>query len=255
MQLTLQFSGSVSNSTLTETAGQREAVSSWGRGAVCVTAGPGSGKTYVLVERFRRLVTDRGVDPRRVLAVTYTEKAAQNLVERLADGEDDPVRRQAFLRAPVSTLHAFCAGLLREHAFDAELDPEFSVMESWEETIERQRVIREVLEQTRADNPEAAERFLRTFAGGDIAPYLEEMHRACCASDTEAFAKTIDPEKALSDLLKALEDAAREIPAPDLITEARRLRDSAGGDPLDSFSRLDALAEPLKTSGRPRGGR
>ena len=209
----------------------------------------------MLVERFRRLVTDRGVDPRRVLAVTYTEKAAQNLVERLADGEDDPVRRQAFLRAPVSTLHAFCAGLLREHAFDAELDPEFSVMESWEETIERQRVIREVLEQTRADNPEAAERFLRTFAGGDIAPYLEEMHRACCASDTEAFAKTIDPEKALSDLLKALEDAAREIPAPDLITEARRLRDSAGGDPLDSFSRLDALAEPLKTSGRPRGGR
>ena len=253
MQLTLQFSGSVSDSTLTETAGQREAVMSWGRGAVCVTAGPGSGKTYVLVERFRRLVTDRGVDPRRILAVTYTEKAAQNLVERLAAGEADPVRRQAFLRAPVSTLHAFCAGLLREHAFEAELDPEFSVMETWEETIERQRVIREVLEQTRADDPEAAERFLRTFAGGDIEPYLEEMHRACCASDTEAFAQTIDPEPALLDLLKGLEDAARQIPAPDLITEAQRLRDSAGGDPLNSLSRLDDLAESLKSSGRPRG--
>ena len=253
MQLTLRFSGPVSDSTLTETTGQREAVSSWGRGAVCVTAGPGSGKTYVLVERFRRLVTDQGVDPRRILAVTYTEKAAQNLVERLAAGEDDSARRQAFLRAPVSTLHAFCAGLLREHAFEAELDPEFSVMETWEETIERQRAIREVLEQTRADNPEAAERFLRTFAGGDIEPYLEEMHRACCASDTEAFAQTIDPEPALRDLLKGLEDAACEIPAPDLITEARRLRDSAGGDPLDSLSRLADLAETLKTPGRPRG--
>ena len=253
MQLTLQFSGPVSDSTLTETAGQREAVSSWGRGAVCVTAGPGSGKTYVLVERFRRLVTQRGVDPRRILAVTYTEKAAQNLVERLAAGEADPVRRQAFLRAPVSTLHAFCAGLLREHAFEAGLDPEFSVMETWEETIERQRVIREVLEQTRADDPEAAERFLRTFAGGNIEPYLEEMHRACCASDTDAFARTIDPQPALRDLIEALEDAARQVPAPDLSAEARRLRDLAGRDPLDSLARLDDLAELLKTSGRPRG--
>ena len=253
MQLTLQFSGSVSDSTLTETAGQREAVSSWGRGAVCVTAGPGSGKTYVLVERFRRLVTERGVDPRRILAVTYTEKAAQNLVERLAAGEADPARRQAFLRAPVSTLHAFCAGLLREHAFEAELDPEFSVMETWEETIERQRVIREVLEQARADDPQAAERFLRAFAGVDLEPYLEEMHRARCASDTEAFARTIDPEPALRDLIAALEDAARRIPAPDLIAEAQHLRDSAGRDPLESLARLDDLAEPLQTSGRPRG--
>ena len=253
MQLTLRFSGSLPDSTLTETAGQREAVSSWGRGAVCVTAGPGSGKTRVLVERFRRLVTEKGVDPRRILAVTYTEKAAQNLVERLAAGEPDVARRQAFLRAAVSTLHAFCAGLLREHAFEAELDPEFSVMESWEETIERQRVIREVLEQTRADDPEAAERFLRTFAGGNIEPYLEEMHRACCASDTEAFARAIDPRLALRDLIEGLENAARQIPAPDLSAEARRLRDSVGRDPLDCLARLDDLTELLKTSGRPRG--
>ena len=238
---------------MTETTGQQEAVSSWGRGAVCVTAGPGSGKTYVLVERFRRLVTDRGVDPRRILAVTYTDKAAQNLVERLAAGEQDPLRRQAFLRAPVSTLHAFCAGLLREHAFEAELDPEFSLMETWEVTIERQRMIREALEQTRADDPQAAERFLRTFAGGNIEPCLEEMHRACCASDTEAFARPTDPEPALRDLIEGLEDAARQFPAADLAAAARRLRDSADRDPLDSLAQLDDLAALLKTPGRPRG--
>ena len=252
MQLTLQFSGPVPDSTLSETAGQQEAVSSWGRGPVCVTAGPGSGKTYVLVERFRRLVTEKGVDPRRILAVTFTEKAAQNLIERLAAGEEDPARRQAFLRAPVSTIDAFCAGLLREHALEAELDPEFSVMEAWEETIERQRVIREVLEQSRADDPESAERFLRTFAGFDIEPHLAEIHRALCASDTEAFARRIEVEPSLSDLIAGLEDAARRIDAPRLAAEALWLGEPADAYDFEHLRRLDDLAEHLKTLSRPR---
>ncbi|HOK46268.1 MAG TPA: UvrD-helicase domain-containing protein, partial [Bryobacteraceae bacterium] len=66
----------------TLTREQLEAVERRGQD-VCVVAGPGSGKTRVLVERFRRRV-ERGASPLRLLAITFTEKAAGELKQRLA---------------------------------------------------------------------------------------------------------------------------------------------------------------------------
>ena len=51
----------------------------------CVVAGPGSGKTTVLVERFRALIQLHRFDPREILAITFTEKAAANMKAKLAD--------------------------------------------------------------------------------------------------------------------------------------------------------------------------
>lgn len=85
----------------------------------CVVAGPGSGKTTVLVEYFRRLV-EAGVDPLRILAITFTEKAAGNMRKKLA---------VEFRDAWVSTVHGFCARLLRENAVFAGVDPEFRIVE------------------------------------------------------------------------------------------------------------------------------
>jgi ATP-dependent exoDNAse (exonuclease V) beta subunit len=100
----------------------------------CVVAGPGSGKTTVLVEYFRRLA-EAGVDPLRILAITFTEKAAGNIRTRLAEAfRGDPAIRARLERAWVSTVHGFCARLLRENAVFAGIDPEFSVAderESW----------------------------------------------------------------------------------------------------------------------------
>ncbi len=100
----------------------------------CVVAGPGSGKTTVLVEYFKRLVA-AGVDPLRILAITFTEKAAGNMRQKLAEAfhEDNGVRA-ALERAWVSTVHGFCARLLRENAVFAAVDPEFAVAgvrEAW----------------------------------------------------------------------------------------------------------------------------
>ena len=100
----------------------------------CVVAGPGSGKTTVLVQYFRRLVAEN-VDPLRILAITFTEKAAGNMRKKLAEAfQEDPGVRARLERAWVSTVHGFCMRLLRENAVFAGVDPEFYVAderESW----------------------------------------------------------------------------------------------------------------------------
>ena len=101
-------------------------------GGLLLTATAGSGKTSVLAERFVRAVREDGVDVARILAITFTDKAAAELKARvrarfaqLGDGE----RARATEGAWISTIHAFCARLLRTHALAAGLDPRFSVLD------------------------------------------------------------------------------------------------------------------------------
>jgi DNA helicase-2/ATP-dependent DNA helicase PcrA len=95
------------NDTKVWLSNQQEVVVSHVDGPMLVVAGPGSGKTRVLTERVRRLLTT--VDGHfRVLALTFTNKAADEMKERLADlGEE---RKRAF----IGTLHGFCLDLLTE---------------------------------------------------------------------------------------------------------------------------------------------
>lgn len=110
---------------------QRRAVERTGQD-VCVVAGPGSGKTRILVERFRWRVSEQHVSPLEILAVTFTEKAAVELRQRLARNlPQDPELQAQIERAPVSTLDGFCARLLREHAIEAGIDPAFQVLEEF----------------------------------------------------------------------------------------------------------------------------
>jgi ATP-dependent exoDNAse (exonuclease V) beta subunit len=96
----------------------------------CVVAGPGSGKTTVLVEYFGRLV-EAGVDPLRILAITFTEKAAGNMRKKLAERFQDSLGMRAKMeRAWVSTVHGFCSRLLKESAVFAGIDPEFTVADA-----------------------------------------------------------------------------------------------------------------------------
>jgi ATP-dependent helicase/nuclease subunit A len=111
---------------------QRSAVQ-WLRQDACVVAGPGSGKTTVLVERYRSLIEDHGLDPREILAITFTEKAAANMKAKLAEQfRDNPLRLRDLESAWVSTIHGFCARLLREHAIAAGIDPRFTVFDARE---------------------------------------------------------------------------------------------------------------------------
>jgi ATP-dependent helicase/nuclease subunit A len=101
-------------------------------GSLFLHAGAGSGKTRVLVERFVRAVLDDGVPVERVLAITFTEKAAAELKGRLRRrflelGERERAREAE--AAWVSTIHGFCSRLLRANALLAGIDPEYRVLD------------------------------------------------------------------------------------------------------------------------------
>ena len=114
------------------TSHQNDAIHFRGQDA-CVVAGPGSGKTTVLVERYYRLVEDHRFDPAEILAITFTEKAAANMKARLAEKfQHDRLRLRELESAWVSTIHGFCARLLRENAIAAGIDPRFKVHDARE---------------------------------------------------------------------------------------------------------------------------
>ena len=91
----------------TPSPSQRQAIEA-ALGPVLVIAGPGAGKTFCLVERIRHLITVHGIAPARLCAFTFTNKAANEISDRLGDlpGAGD---------VHWGTIHAFCAALLRTH--------------------------------------------------------------------------------------------------------------------------------------------
>ena len=91
-------------------------------GAVLVLAGPGAGKTFCLIERVRFLVDQRGVDPKRICALTFTNKAAEEVAARLRRELGD--RADAITR---STIHSLCVKILRAHGGALGLERGFGI--------------------------------------------------------------------------------------------------------------------------------
>ncbi|PTM59688.1 UvrD-helicase domain-containing protein [Desmospora activa] len=132
------------------TLDQRAAVESLDQNCV-VSAGAGSGKTRVLVERYLRILERERevVNPFPcVLAITFTDKAAAEMKDRIRQGIRKRAERQQGSRsdleppwsewlvqvegAQVMTFHAFCAALLREFPVEADVDPQFAVADEQE---------------------------------------------------------------------------------------------------------------------------
>lgn len=102
---------------------QRKAVD-WGDGAALVLAGPGVGKTTVLTTRVARILDETPKKNFRVLALTFTTKAGDEMrtrIEQLVPGMNE--------RVSVGTFHSFCAQVLRQHGSHLGIKPDFGVYE------------------------------------------------------------------------------------------------------------------------------
>ncbi len=125
-----------------------------------VVASAGSGKTRVLTSRIIRILVEGKADLDEIVAITFTEKSAMEMKERLRtafnffaeNSKNNPEqltlwrKREIFLEtAQISTIHSFCARILRQYALRFGLDPEFSIIDEVENIIQLDRFIRDKL--------------------------------------------------------------------------------------------------------------
>lgn len=92
-----------------------------------IVAGPGSGKTSTLIGRTEYIIRTLGVPSQQILALTFSRKAAQEMEERLLQ-----LLADAYALPKVSTFHAFCADLLRQHGQRVGLRPDFALIDEAE---------------------------------------------------------------------------------------------------------------------------
>lgn len=93
------------------------------KGPLLLVAGPGTGKTRVITEKIRYLLQEKKVSPKNILALTFTEKAAQEMLARI-----DEVMPLGYEEPWLSTFHSFCDRILRESGVEIGLDPSYKIM-------------------------------------------------------------------------------------------------------------------------------
>ena len=111
---------------------QRRAVGA--KGSVVVVAGAGTGKTHMLTERYLHHLSEDGLSPLEVVAVTFTEKAAGELRSRVRERVREALAAREDLlaeleAAQISTIHALCARVCREHPEEAGVPADFGILD------------------------------------------------------------------------------------------------------------------------------
>jgi len=225
---------------------QREAALERGRDVV-VTAGAGSGKTRTLVARYASLLSE-GFEPRRVVAITFTEKAAREMrsrvreaISKLIQAAQDGTERQLWLglstrmdSARIGTIHSLCAEILRAHPAEASIDPRFDVLEEGLTAALQAQVVEDTLSEF-VENPTFTPLFtmLETNELGSLMQFLLQ-HRL---EVEELFAEKLDSNVVIS---KYLESTLRRHELAGAILDLRSL--SPGDLAAD---KLDGLVNEL----------
>jgi ATP-dependent helicase/nuclease subunit A len=250
-----------------------------------VTAGAGSGKTRVLVARFMDLLRRNPAwTLPSVVAITFTEKAAREMRDRVRAAIEDEIRaagdqaaldrwldhQAALTRARIGTIHALCASLLRANPAEAHLDPAFEVLDETESAVLRDDAVDETLARLAAeDRPGTA--LLAAYNVSDIRRVLfqfTERSRAQTVENalrpdliafwqdkwTEFTALTLDEVRSDAALRAAL-DFVRpgDLPAGDKLSDVWRAVHAQipallDGSPAEFAAAVDTLASAIKVN-------
>ncbi len=181
------------------------------RGRVFVSAGAGTGKTAVLVERFVRAVCDEGLDVDSLLVITYTKRAAGELRSRIrhelrARGRHDLAR--ALDGAWISTIHGFCNRLLKAYPFAAGLDPRFRELDEAQAAVLRGEAFDAALTEFCAEDDPHRLRLLATYTAPGLRRMLTGIHETL-RSAGRPLVLELGERHPLDERLEALRDAAQ----------------------------------------------
>ncbi|MGD2175127.1 MAG: UvrD-helicase domain-containing protein, partial [Candidatus Brocadiaceae bacterium] len=217
--------------------------------SILVEAAAGTGKTTLIIERVLRGIRDGALEMPQTVAITFTEKAAGELEERLRRRlsrcvyrDDLPATEGGRLRAAldeldqahISTIHSFCARLLRERPAEAGVDPDFTVLEQAPAALLREEAWREWMEIQVAEAPWA---FVEALRAGVRARQLQELAYALADAPEILEIPRFElprPEGDLDETVRAVREAAP--PAAQTVDElikgsgnrdSRALRDAA----------------------------
>ena len=193
-------------------------------GEVFVSAGAGTGKTAVLVERVVRAVCDRGLDVDSILVITYTRRAAGELRTRIRAALAERGRHDLARRldgAWISTIHGFCARLLKAHPLAAGLDPRFRELDEAQAAVLRSEAFREALADFyRGDEPQRLE-LLATYGSDRLRRMLTSVYETLRAAGRELdLAVAARPE--LGERVEELRAATNVLAADPGATEAQQ---------------------------------
>jgi len=227
---------------------------------VSVTAGPGAGKTFVLVERYLEILRQHPqITVDQIVAITFTNRAANEMRTRLRAELDRLMRaassteRARWLRhkrtldgAVITTIHGFCSRLLRQFPIEAGVDPQFELLDEHQTAMLEESVSEEVLTEFINAGDQVMSNLTVTATRSGLSLALIEMYRearnqglslADLATRTQAtHARTESPSVSIQEL-------------EELMTEflgMRRLTPAAAQQQADCARRWPALLDLLK---------
>jgi ATP-dependent helicase/nuclease subunit A len=214
-------------------------------GEVFVSAGAGTGKTAVLVERFTRAVCDRGLDVDSILVITYTRRAAGELRTRIRSAFADrgrPDLARELDGAWISTIHGFCLRLLKAYPFAAGLDPRFRELDDAQGAVIRSEAFKQALGEFCADGDPDRLRLLATYGGDGLRRMLTGVFETL-RSAGRALDISITGRPELQERVDELRESARLLVADAGATDTQRTNATQVLALLDRDTRPDRLMD------------
>jgi len=227
---------------------------------ISVTAGPGSGKTTVLVERYLHILREHSLSIDQIVAITFTNRAANEMRERLrkelnaildiATGDE----RRRWLNykrtldgAVITTIHGFCARLLREFPLEARVDPQFLLLDEHRAALMLESVVEDELSEFISGGHVEISRLTLGVGRSRLAAALAQVYRDARGqglSFEELALATARVHASAEDHARAIEELDRTMAE---LLAVRRTTPAARANQRDLMSAWPEVRKLLRT--------